>query len=444
MSLTLARAVRAEESKRIAFVGSGGKTTAIFQLARQLAPPVIVTATSHLGTWQLSLADKHIVGASTNVLEYHEKKLPNIVLITGEVDGDRTKPVNDDVLDSIHKFCLDRVALLLIEADGSRQKPLKGWAGHEPPIPAFADHIVQVAGLSGLGKSLSDEFVHRPEEFSKLSGLKPGEEISIRAITRVLLHSKGARKNFPHGARRTIILNQADTPELQANARGMARSLLAGFDSAIISDLTQKRIHAAHERVAGIILAAGDSTRFGSPKQLLDWHGEPFTRVVARKALEAGLSPIFLVVGAHAEDVGKTVDDLNVKVIENTKWRDGQSTSIKTGVSSVLAEKSKIGAAIFLLIDQPHVRTSILQALVERHAEKLPAVVAPMVMDRRANPVLFDRRTFSDLLTLEGDVGGRAIFHKHSVEYVPWHDDRLLLDVDTPEHYQRLLADETL
>jgi CTP:molybdopterin cytidylyltransferase MocA len=57
---------------------------------------------------------------------------------------------------------------------------------------------------------------------------------------------------------------------------------------------------------------------------------------------------------------------------------------------------------------------------------------------------LFDRRTFADLIALEGDVGGRAIFHKYDVEYLPWHDDRLLLDVDTPEMYQRLISDESL
>ena len=67
-----------------------------------------------------------------------------------------------------------------------------------------------------------------------------------------------------------------------------------------------------------------------------------------------------------------------------------------------------------------------------------------MVIDMRANPVLFDHETFSDLTSIEGDVGGRAIFHKHRVEYLPWHDDRMLLDVDTPEHYERLISDETL
>jgi molybdenum cofactor cytidylyltransferase len=99
---------------------------------------------------------------------------------------------------------------------------------------------------------------------------------------------------------------------------------------------------------------------------------------------------------------------------------------------------------IFLLADQPQVTISVLRALVEKHAEALYPVVLPMVMDRRANPVLFDRSTFKDLLSIEGDLGGRAIFHKHHVEYLPWHDDRLLLDVDTPEMYQRLIADDTL
>ena len=97
-----------------------------------------------------------------------------------------------------------------------------------------------------------------------------------------------------------------------------------------------------------------------------------------------------------------------------------------------------------MLADQPQITTSVLHALMEKHAEELHPIVAPMVMDQRANPVLFDRSTFDDLASIKGDVGGRAIFHKHRVEYLPWHDDRLLLDVDTPEMYQRLLTDETL
>ncbi|HJQ15033.1 MAG TPA: nucleotidyltransferase family protein, partial [Anaerolineales bacterium] len=135
--------------------------------------------------------------------------------------------------------------------------------------------------------------------------------------------------------------------------------------------------------------------------------------------------------------------DLAVSTIYNEQWKTGQASSIQTGVEA-LAIPHKAGGAVFLLADQPQLTTSVLRALVEKHAEGLYPVVAPMVIDRRANPVLFDQTTFPDLLTLEGDVGGRAIFHKHRVEYLPWHDDRLLLDVDTPEMYQRLIADDTL
>jgi molybdenum cofactor cytidylyltransferase len=249
------------------------------------------------------------------------------------------------------------------------------------------------------------------------------------------------------------LLNQADTDELQASANGMVQSLLSGFDAVVIANLSEEKIHAVYERVAGIILAAGESTRYGKVKQLLDWHGMPFVRAVTQTALQANLSPVVVVTGASAEKIELAVKNLPVKLAHNAHWRSGQSSSIKAGVLSLAAGGSTslerpsgtwIGGAIFLLADQPQVTTSVLHALIEKHAEGLHAIVAPMVIDQRANPVLFDYATFSDLLSLQGDVGGRAIFHKHRVKYLPWHDDRLLLDVDTPEMYQRLISDDTL
>jgi molybdenum cofactor cytidylyltransferase len=291
---------------------------------------------------------------------------------------------------------------------------------------------------------LNDENVHRPEIFSRLSGLRIGESITPGSLTRVLKHSKSGLRNIPANARKVVLLNQADTHELQSAAQGLAYALIPAYDSVIVSSLEQEKIFAVHEPIAGVILAAGESSRFGKPKQLLDWKGQPFVRTVAKTALEAGLSPVVVVTGANAEPVEFVVKDLNVIVIRNEDWQGGQGSSIRSGVKTLTHSHSKIGGVIFLLTDQPQVTTSILRALVEKHAEGLYPVVAPMVIDQRANPVLFDRLTFPDLMNLEGDVGGRAIFHKHHVEYLPWHDDRLLLDVDTPEMYQRLISDETL
>jgi molybdenum cofactor cytidylyltransferase len=450
MNLSLAQALRVNSSPCIAFIGSGGKTTAMFQLARTLSKierssPVIVTATSHLGAWQLGLADQYIIAETPSPIEKLEHGLKGIILITGAVDGDRTKPIDSNLMNWLQQFCGYHSIPLLIEADGSRGKPLKAWAEHEPPIPGFVEFVVQIVGLTGLGKSLNDENVHRPEVFSKLSGLSLGESITADSLVRVLKQKESGLKNIPANARKVVLLNQADTPELQSAAQGIAQALIHEYDSVIISSLEQEKFFAVNEPVAGIILAAGESKRFGQPKQLLDWKGQPFVRSVAKTALEAGLLPIVVISGANAELVEFVVKDLNVTVIKNEDWKSGQGSSIRAGIESFALNPSlKMGAAIFLLTDQPQVTTSILRALVEKHAEGLYPIVAPMVMDQRANPVLFDRATFPDLMTLEGDVGGRAIFHKHRVEYLPWHDDRLLLDVDTPEMYQRLISDETL
>jgi len=448
MNIMLAKALRTGSTPCVAFIGAGGKTTAMFQLAGQLPTPVIVTATSHLGVWQIPFADKHIISETPAPLEKIEHGLQGVILVTGPIDGDRTAPINDDLLNWLHQFCGYHSIPLLIEADGARQKPLKAWTEHEPPIPLFAELIVQVAGLTGLGMLLNDENVHRPELFSRLSGLNIGEPVTSEALVRVLVHVDGGLRNLPAGARRVALLNQADTPELQATAHGMARLLNSTYHSVIVSNMKREEIYAVHEPVAGIVLAAGESTRFGEPKQLLDWRGQPFVRAVAKNALDAGLSPVVAVTGANAEQVVAAIQGLDVKVVRNDEWKSGQGSSIKAGILSLIQPPSSsaegVGGAIFLLADQPQVTASVVRALVEKHAEELYPIVAPMVTDRRANPVLFDRATFSDLLTLEGDVGGRAIFHKHRVEYLPWHDDRLFLDVDTPEQYRRLISDDTL
>lgn len=472
MHLSIAQALRVDSAPCIAFIGAGGKTTALFKLARQVPSPVIVTATSHLGSWQFSLADRHILTDSPAPLEELEHGLQGVILVTGKMDGNRSKPINEHMLPWLDQFCGYHSIPLLIEADGSRQKPLKAWAEHEPPIPDFVRHVVQVIGLSGLGKPLNEEFVHRPEIFSMISGLQIGETITPDVITRVLTEGRGGLKNLPAQSRKTVLMNQADSDELQSSANRMVRPLLSAFDSVIISNLREEKIYAVHEHIAGVILAAGESTRYGQVKQLLDWRGKPFIRVVAQTALEAGLSPVIVVTGANAEKIETAINDLDVKVVSNPNWKSGQGRSIKVGVEALRPPASHpqiqqpnlplktpisivgfgggaqraegVGGAIFLLVDQPQVTTSVIRALVEKHAAGLYPIVAPMVIDQRANPVLFDRSTFADLLTIEGDMGGRAIFHKHHVEYLPWHDDRLLLDVDTPEMYQRLISDETL
>jgi molybdenum cofactor cytidylyltransferase len=197
-SMNLLRALRLDHSPThspvISLAGAGGKTTALFQLARQISnrgrpsgpgnhagkAAAVVTSTTHLGTWQIPLADKHIIAADDGDL--HDIPNQGVLLVTGGIEGDRTRPVRETVLNWLHEYTMEQNIPLLIEADGARQKPLKAPAAHEPPIPRFSDMVIHVTGLRALGKPLHEEFVHRAEVFSQLSGLPRGDTVTRKPL----------------------------------------------------------------------------------------------------------------------------------------------------------------------------------------------------------------------------------------------------------------------
>jgi molybdenum cofactor cytidylyltransferase len=345
------------------------------------------------------------------------------------------------LLERLRRLADAHACPLLLEGDGSRRRPLKAPAAHEPVIPAWVDVVVVVAGLAGLGQPLNPPWVHRPELFSALSGLATGEPLTVDALAAVLAHPSGGLKAIPVGARRVALLNQADDPPRQAAAQRLAGQLLGAYHSVLAAALAppppiEPGVLAVYEATAGIILAAGASTRLGAPKQTLLWRGEPLVRHVARAALNAGCSPVIVVTGCAASEVQAALHDLPVSLVDNPRWAEGQSASLHAGLTALPAA---CGSALFLLADQPQVSPELLRALAELHSLTLSPIVAPLIDGRRANPVLFDRSTFADLNALTGDIGGRALFSRCPVAWLPWLDSAQALDIDTPEDYARLL-----
>jgi molybdenum cofactor cytidylyltransferase len=447
MNLAASFRLSPAQNTRIAFVGAGGKTTAMFQLARELAPTLVTTST-HLGAWQAKFADRHIIWPEDGPLpEFEPVHGRGVTLITGglESETNRLRKLTTSQLATLDTLASRWDLPVLVEADGARQLPLKAPATHEPPIPSFVDLVILVAGLSALGKPLSREWVHRSERFSALTGLVIGATLSPEVLAVLLVHPEGGLKNIPVRARRVALLNQADTPELQSAGSILARRLLPAFHSVVIASLSSTDgnnpslgVHAIHELTAGIVLAGGGAARYGQPKQLLPWQGEALVRRVARTALEAGLFPVIVVTGAYAAEVSQAVHGLDVRIAKNVDWQAGQSGSLRTGVQVLPPE---IGSAVFLLADQPRIPSTLIAALAAEHARTLAPIVAPLVDGQRGNPVLFDRFTFPELLSLTGDTGGRALFSRFPVTWLPWHDTGILADVDTVEDYRRY--DET-
>ena len=442
------KAIPITSHSRVAFTGSGGKTTAMFDLAHQtaeqLGTAVLVTATTHLALEQLVLPDYHLMITRLQDLDWPASgQLDGVVLLTGPVIGDgRVSGLSFEAMARLDAIASEREIPLLIEADGSRRKPLKAPAPHEPVVPLFVDTVVVVAGMSGLGKPLGPEWVHRPERFAPLTGLEMGESVTVEAVVKELTSEQGGLKEIPMGAQRVALLNQCDTPEQTVQARRMSPELLKQYDRVIAAQLKAKdpaeAVQAVYRQIAGVVLAAGGSERLGRPKQLLDWQGVSFVRAVAETALAAGLSPVVVVVGAEAEKVAAAVDELDVIVVENSEWEGGQSTSVRAGVAALPDE---VGAAVFLLSDQPQIPVRLVETVLAEYSRTLSPVVAPLVDERRGNPVLFDRQTFGDLLQAQGDKGGRQVFSKFRVQTFPWLEARDGLDVDTWEDYERLLGE---
>ncbi|HWQ84284.1 MAG TPA: selenium cofactor biosynthesis protein YqeC, partial [Anaerolineales bacterium] len=267
--MNLADALLLENTSRLALVGAGGKTSAMFAAAkafiqrRQAPRPILLTTTTHLAIEQCSLADHHFKIHSAEDVNARVSELNSgILLFTGteEKDGRISGP-DPQALEAIHTLADGLDCPLLVEADGSRLHPLKAPADFEPVIPEWVNHVLVCAGLAGLGEPLDAEIVHRPEIYAQLSGLVPGAPITPQAIVRVLRHSSGGLKAIPCHARRSVLLNQADTPEKQAAARRMADQLLGDYERVIISSLNlavgDPVIHAAITPAAGIVLAAG-------------------------------------------------------------------------------------------------------------------------------------------------------------------------------------------
>jgi molybdenum cofactor cytidylyltransferase len=237
--MNLYTAIQASSPLHVAIVGAGGKTTALFQLARQCPGPVWVTTTTHLGTDQISLADRHFVLGSRTDFSVESYAAQKVTLLTGPFTQDnRVRGPEPDLLEHMRREA-DRLGIpLLMESDGSRSIPLKAPGEHEPPIPAWATHALVLVGLSAVGKSLSEETVYRSKRFSEITGLAEGQSVTLAGIREMLIHPLGGLKNIPAGARKIVVFNQADTPDLRARVEVIVEDLLnGGYDNVVIGAL---------------------------------------------------------------------------------------------------------------------------------------------------------------------------------------------------------------
>ncbi|HET9278132.1 MAG TPA: nucleotidyltransferase family protein [Flavitalea sp.] len=189
-----------------------------------------------------------------------------------------------------------------------------------------------------------------------------------------------------------------------------------------------------------ILLAAGESSRLGRPKQLLLFNGKTFLQHTIQVASASNAQQIIVVLGAHADAIEKEIEGIDVRIVKNTEWEEGMASSIRCGVRAFKEITSEAQGVILMVCDQPFVTASLLNELINAHQTTGKSIVACSYEDTFGPPAFFHRSLFEELLQLKGDVGARGIVRQHTedVEVIPF--PKGIYDVDTETDYEKIMS----
>lgn len=192
-----------------------------------------------------------------------------------------------------------------------------------------------------------------------------------------------------------------------------------------------------------IILAAGASTRMGTPKQLLPFQKRSLLRYIAETAISSCCDPVVVVLGSQSDQIKPEIHTLALHIIENQQWAKGMSTSIAAGVTALATINPDLDAVVIVLCDQPFVSADLLDRLVESYRATQSLIVASAYADTLGVPALFDRSLFTELMTMGTNVGAKSLIEQYAgkVCQVPFPDGAI--NLDTPAQYQHFLKNTT-
>lgn len=451
--MLLKEALGIEAGEVISLTGAGGKTSLALRLMAELKGEgfrVIFTTTT-------KILEPVPGPGEALILEENELVLPDLVREAFQSHGAiilarrrlkekasihphypfpvlpcKLQGLSPETIDRIHEAAGD--AVIIVEADGARGRLIKAPAPHEPIVPSSTSLYVAIAHADASGKPLTEEFFHRPREIARLLNRPEGSPLDEAAIASLLLHPEGGMKGKPPSARFIPVLNTRKEAPAQ-KAYKIARFLLRSLEirKVLVTSLWgEEPVRDIVGRVKGIILAAGESERFGYPKQLFPVEGIPMLERVVEIALASPLESVVVILGAYAEKLIPVLKGKPVQFLVNKDWREGIASSIR---ASLLVAGSETEALVFFLADQPFVKPETVATIVRHYYRTRKPIVAPAYRGVRGNPVLFDRSTFLELASIKGNKGGRSLIEAHPdwVEIVEVVDPGIRIDIDTPQ-----------
>ena len=420
-----------------ALVGAGGKTSTMAALAHELASVdlrVIATTTTRIAKDELPLFSS-TVAALDGAISLENASLP--IFVYKAIDRDKANGVS--LADT--KALSDQADVLLVEGDGARRLLFKMPREHEPVIPAHATVVIPIVSFRVLGKHLDSVSVYNAGGIIETFDYLPGERIRSRMIAAVMRDSRGGLKGAPSGARVMPFINGVPREgHARARARFIAQQILQNprVDRVVIGDARDPDpVFEVVKRIGAIVLAAGLSTRMGTPKVLLEWtNGETILDHILCQLQNARVDEVCVVTGNHAEEVAAIAERHGARAVFNANYAAGEMlSSVNAGLKAL---PDHIASAMIVLGDQPSIRAEVVKRVMRTYWSHPVQIVAPSYDMRRGHPILLDRGLWEELYALPDGGAPRDVINRHSsdIVYVNVTDDGILRDVDTPQQYE--------
>jgi len=198
-----------------------------------------------------------------------------------------------------------------------------------------------------------------------------------------------------------------------------------------------------NSETAIVILAAGQSSRLGQPKQLLPFKGKSLLLHIIQTAKKVS-DQVFVVIGADSARIQSNIKNSDVKIVINEEWEEGMASSIRRGLDVLKNEIPDLKSVIFMVCDQPFVTSDLLENLIREKDLSGKNIVASSYSEISGTPVLFDESIFSELMELKGDIGARKIIVKSKDRLATIDFPLGSVDMDTAEDYKKLMAQKNL
>ncbi|CAD0000832.1 nucleotidyltransferase family protein [Flavobacterium salmonis] len=192
------------------------------------------------------------------------------------------------------------------------------------------------------------------------------------------------------------------------------------------------------DKIAVVVLAAGNAKRLGKSKQLLPWSNSTLLGNVVKNVLAVDANKIFVVLGAYSNEIIEKINLSKTTILINTNWQQGLGSSIATVITEIDNKYSDVNAALLVLADQPFISSIHLNAMIKLHLTDKKSIIITRKEDYSGVPVLFPRKFFSELMLLSNDEGAKQIINrnKNYIKEIVCQDNTA--DIDTFEAYEAL------